>query len=70
MKLLQRERASLWLLLVDSAFIGGCAVLVSGVFGSVVLRLPFHTDYRHYVVAAVALIVGVASGSLWFIRHR
>ena len=51
---LQRKRTSLWLLLVDSTFVGICAVLVSGLCGSAVLRLPFHTDYRHYLVGSFA----------------
>ncbi len=70
MKILQRKRTSLWLLLVDSVFIAFCAMLVIGVCGTLVFRLPFHTDYRHDVVAGVALVVAVLSGSLWFVRHR
>jgi hypothetical protein len=56
--------------LLDSIFIGVCAASICGISGSLILQLPFHSDYRHVTVAVGSLIVGVASGFLWFVRHR
>ena len=67
---LPRTKSLLWLLLLDSIFIGACAACITGLSGCLILQLPFRSDYRHVAVALVSVIVGVVSGCLWFVRHR